>query len=141
MTHVESLPSIYKNVTGKVLPMTENQEIVVVKQDSQETIISNVQIPMTSAKFVITISCLSLSMFLIVLDTAIVSTAVPSIIQEFKNISQIGWIGSGYLLGSTAFSPLFGSFSDIFGRKPSFLLALFLFELGCLLCGSSNSMG
>jgi MFS family permease len=125
--------------------MTENPEIIAMKQvqDSQETletIPSTIPIPMTPILFITTISCLSLSMFLIVLDTAMISTAIPSIIQEFKNISQIGWIGSGYLLGSTAFSPLFGSFSDIFGRKPSFLMALFLFELCCFVCGSSLSM-
>ncbi|CAG8833228.1 38381_t:CDS:2, partial [Gigaspora margarita] len=40
----------------------------------------------------------------------------------------------------TVLQPLYGGLSNIFGRKPVFLTAIFLFEIGSLLCGLSVNM-
>ncbi|CAG8808683.1 7399_t:CDS:10 [Gigaspora margarita] len=74
------------------------------------------------------------------LDQTIIATALPAIALEFKALDQISWVGTAYLLTATAFQPSYGKLSDIFGRKPVFLAAIFLFELGSLLCGLSVNM-
>ncbi|RIB07105.1 major facilitator superfamily domain-containing protein [Gigaspora rosea] len=73
------------------------------------------------------------------MDQTIVATALPVIALEFKALDQIVWVGTSYIL-ETAFQPIYGGLSNIFGRKPVFLIAIFLFELGSLLCGLSVNM-
>jgi MFS family permease len=60
---------------------------------------------------------LSMAIFLAALDQTIVSTATPSITSDLKAFSDFSWISTAYLLTSTALQPLYGKFSDIFGRK------------------------
>jgi EmrB/QacA subfamily drug resistance transporter len=81
-----------------------------------------------------------LAVFLASLDQTIVSTAIPRIASEFGSLDQVAWIGIAYLLTTTAFQPLYGRFSDIFGRKPVFLAITIIFLLGSLGCGAANSM-
>ncbi|CAG8506507.1 5007_t:CDS:2, partial [Dentiscutata erythropus] len=83
---------------------------------------------------------LALAIFLAALDQTIVATALPAIAIEFNAIDQISWVGTAYLLTATGFQPTYGALSDIFGRKYVFLAAIFLFELGSLLCGLSVNM-
>ncbi|CAG8456173.1 2510_t:CDS:10 [Cetraspora pellucida] len=83
---------------------------------------------------------LSLAIFLAALDQTIVATALPAIALDFKALDEISWVGTAYLLTATAFQPTYGALSDIFGRKPVFLSAIFLFEFGSLLCGLSVNM-
>ncbi|EFW99912.1 major facilitator superfamily transporter multidrug resistance [Grosmannia clavigera kw1407] len=59
-------------------------------------------VPVTGAKLSLLIFSLSLSCFLILLDTSIVSTAIPKITDDFHSLSDVGWYGSAYLLGSRA---------------------------------------
>ena len=45
-----------------------------------------------------------------------------------------------YFLTLTAFQPLYGKLSDIFGRKACLLFAYAVFGLGCLFCGLARTM-
>ncbi|CAI2165954.1 13712_t:CDS:10 [Funneliformis geosporum] len=83
---------------------------------------------------------LSLGVFLAALDTTIVSTALPKIASEFNSLDQISWVATSYLLTTTALQPTYGKFSDIFGRKITFLFAITIFEIGSLLCGLAPNM-
>ncbi|KAI9598083.1 major facilitator superfamily domain-containing protein [Syncephalis fuscata] len=83
---------------------------------------------------------LALAVFLASLDQTIVSTAIPRIASEFDALDQVAWIGIAYLLTSTAAQPLYGRFSDIFGRKPIFIAATVIFLAGSLGCGAANSI-
>ncbi|KAI9277941.1 MFS general substrate transporter [Umbelopsis sp. AD052] len=91
-------------------------------------------------QFIIVYTGLSMAIFLSALDQTIVSTALPKIASEFESLYQISWVGSSYLLTSTAFQPLYGRLSDIFGRKPMLLFALTSFLIGSTLCGASTNM-
>ncbi len=61
--------------------------------------------------------------------------AIPYITHEFHSTPDIGWYGSAYLLTACAFQPLFGRVFMLFSVKKAYLTALFLFEIGSLLCG------
>ncbi|KAJ7634547.1 MFS general substrate transporter [Roridomyces roridus] len=74
------------------------------------------------------------------LDSVIVSTALPKISAAFKAGSVISWVPSAYLLTSTCFLPLYGRFSDIFGRKNALCLAMALFMIGNLIAGFSKTI-
>ncbi|RKP23086.1 major facilitator superfamily domain-containing protein, partial [Syncephalis pseudoplumigaleata] len=83
---------------------------------------------------------LSLAVLLAALDQTIVATAVPKIASELGGFEQVSWVGTAYLLTSTACQPLYGSFSDIFGRRIMILFAISLFVLGSMGCGFAWSM-
>lgn len=55
-----------------------------------------------------------------------------------KTGSVSSFVPSTYLLTSTAFQPLYGRFSDIFGRKATLCLAMGVFMVGNLAAGFSN---
>ncbi|KAL9938777.1 hypothetical protein V8E36_002496 [Tilletia maclaganii] len=84
--------------------------------------------------------CLSLAILLTSLDQTIAACITPTISTEFGSSSQASWIGTAFLLSSTVFQPLFGRFTDIFGRKILFLVAQILFLGGTALCGAAPDM-
>lgn len=57
------------------------------------------------------------SYFLVFLDMAVMSTVTPAITSEFDSLVDIGWYGSAYQLGSSAFQPLSGKIYRYFSVK------------------------
>lgn len=70
----------------------------------------------------------------------IVSPALPAIAEAFQSHVAYIWVGSGYLLAHAACGPLWGKFSDIWGRKPVILTAVCVFFVGSLLCGTATNV-
>ncbi|KAL2865009.1 MDR family MFS transporter [Aspergillus lucknowensis] len=91
------------------------------------------------AKVIVIILGLYLSVFLVALDQTIISVAIPEITNRFKSIEDIAWYGSAYFLTSTALQPSYGRLYRTFSVKWSFLAAIFLFELGSLICAVAPS--
>src|SRR6185437_17079793 len=50
------------------------------------------------------------------------------------------WVTTGYLLTSTVMVPIYGKLSDMFGRKPIFLIGVILFLTGSAASGASQDM-
>lgn len=78
---------------------------------------------------------LCLSVFCMALDNTIIATAIPKITDQFKSINDVGWYGSAYLLTTCAFQLLYGKFYSFLSLKWVYLVAIFIFELGSLICG------
>src|SRR4029453_6459171 len=55
-------------------------------------------------------------------------------------LDRYSWVFSAYLLTSTASVPLWGRFSDLYGRRRVYLAAIGLFLVGSMLAGVSQSM-
>ncbi|KAI0333306.1 MFS general substrate transporter [Cubamyces sp. BRFM 1775] len=83
---------------------------------------------------------LSLCILVSCLDSTIVATALPTISAAFNAGSVVSWVPSAYFLTSTAFQPLYGRFSDIFGRKAALCIAMGIFMIGSLAAGFSRSI-
>jgi EmrB/QacA subfamily drug resistance transporter len=79
-------------------------------------------------------------MFLAALDQTIVATALPTIGRQFQDVSSLSWVITAYLLASTAVAPVFGTLSDIYGRRAMIILALSLFIAGSVLCAMAPNM-
>ncbi|KAJ7183008.1 MFS general substrate transporter [Mycena crocata] len=84
--------------------------------------------------------CLALCIMVSSLDSVIVATAIPTISSAFNAGSIVSWVPSAYLLTSTCFQPLYGRFSDIFGRKSALCLAMSIFMVGNLIAGFSKTI-
>jgi EmrB/QacA subfamily drug resistance transporter len=78
--------------------------------------------------------------FLVSLDTAVISTAMPTVIGQIGGIHLYAWVFSAYLLTSTVTVPIYGKLADLYGRKPVFLAATSMFLVSSMLCGQAQSM-
>ena len=65
----------------------------------------------------------------------IVATAIPKITDEFKGLDLVGWYGSAFFLTVGAFQSTWGKGYKYFPLKTTFLISIFIFELGSLICG------
>ena len=83
---------------------------------------------------------LMLTMFLAALDQTIVATALPTIGRQFHDVTNLSWVITAYLLASTAVAPVFGTLSDIYGRRVMIITSLSLFVVGSVLCAIAPSM-
>jgi EmrB/QacA subfamily drug resistance transporter len=81
-----------------------------------------------------------LVMLLAALDQTIVGTAMPRVIAELHGFDHYTWVTTAYLLASTVMVPIYGKLSDLFGRKPIFMVGLTLFLIGSGLSGAAQSM-
>ena len=84
---------------------------------------------------------LILGVFLNALESSVVASAMPSVIQDLDGQAFYALPFAAYLLTSTVSSPLWGRGSDIVGRKKLYLMGTALFLLGSVLCGAAQNMG
>src|SRR5438045_4843128 len=85
-------------------------------------------------------SGLMLVMLLASLDQTIVSTALPTIVEELGGLAHLSWVVTAYLLAVTIVTPLYGKLGDLLGRKVVLQAALVLFLIGSALCGLAQGM-
>ncbi|EGG03952.1 uncharacterized protein MELLADRAFT_72481 [Melampsora larici-populina 98AG31] len=81
-----------------------------------------------------------LSVFLISLDQTILSPALPVIASSFDALDQIGWIASAYLITQVSFLLLYAQLLVTYNRRWIFVAAIFIFELGSLICAVSPNL-
>ncbi|XXG95800.1 hypothetical protein Hte_002071 [Hypoxylon texense] len=84
--------------------------------------------------------CLAAIYFISTLDINSVATALPSISHSLDAGSTITWTGTAYVMGQTAFQPLYGRLSDIFGRKVVLMACIGFLIVGDLLCGFAQNV-
>lgn len=95
---------------------------------------------LTQRQIVTVMVGLMLGMFLASLDQTIVSTSIYTIANDLDGLSLQAWATTAYLITSTVSTPLYGKLSDIFGRRPLYLIAIAIFLAGSLYAGSVHSM-
>ncbi|GJJ11795.1 hypothetical protein Clacol_006033 [Clathrus columnatus] len=78
--------------------------------------------------------------FLSSLNSTLVATLVSSISSEYKAANQASWLGTGYLLATCTFTPLYGRLCDMMGRRRANQTAVLFAGLGTLSCGLSTNM-
>ncbi|EFY97823.2 efflux pump [Metarhizium robertsii ARSEF 23] len=93
----------------------------------------------TGLKLALIVGSVALACFLMLLDTMIISTAIPRITDTFNSLPDVGWYASAYQFGSAAPQPLTGKVYTHFNSKWSFLTFFAIFEFGSVLCGAAVS--
>ncbi|KAL4882586.1 major facilitator superfamily domain-containing protein [Aspergillus karnatakaensis] len=115
-------------------PRSEQSEEPTEKSPAQE----EPQYPGT-LKLICILIGLNLSMFLVGLDNTILSSAIPKITDRFHALGDVGWYASAYLLTNCAFQLMWGKLFTFYTVKWVYLVALFFFELGSLICAVAPS--
>jgi EmrB/QacA subfamily drug resistance transporter len=86
------------------------------------------------------LAAVMLSTALIAIDSTILATAVPSIVDDIGGFTEFPWLFSVYLLAQAVSVPIYGKLNDLYGRKPVILWGIGLFLLGSILCGVAWGM-
>ncbi|MGZ6296498.1 MAG: MDR family MFS transporter [Candidatus Limnocylindrales bacterium] len=81
-----------------------------------------------------------IGLFLGALDQTIVSVALPRIVTDLNGNDLYVWVVTIYLLTSTISVPFWGKLSDLYGRKPIFMIGIGIFLVGSALSGLSQEM-
>src|ERR1700738_850518 len=85
---------------------------------------------------------LCLGSLMIVLDSTIVTVALPSI-KRALGFSQtsLAWVVNGYLLTFGGFLLLGGRLGDVYGHRRLFLRGIALFTVASAACGAATTQG
>jgi EmrB/QacA subfamily drug resistance transporter len=86
------------------------------------------------------LSGLMAGMFLAALDQTIVGTSIVKIANDLNGFDLQAWITTAYLITATISTPIYGKLSDIYGRKPFYLLAISIFLIGSIASTFATSM-
>ncbi len=83
---------------------------------------------------------LMLGVLLSALDQTVVGTSMPRVVADIGGFEYFAWIFSAYMLTSTLMIPIAGKFSDLYGRRPIYLLGMLVFLAGSFLCGTATDI-
>ncbi|THY18951.1 MFS general substrate transporter [Aureobasidium pullulans] len=83
---------------------------------------------------------LCIGLFLSLLDTSIVATALYSISIDFNATRSSTWVALSYTLTYLGFAVPFANLSDVIGRKHTWFLAFILFFAFSLACGFAKTL-
>lgn len=98
--------------------------------------------PMTHRRIMEALSGLLLGMFVAILSSTIVSTALPRIIGDLGGgQSAYTWVVTATLLAMTCTTPIWGKLSDLFSKKLLVQLSLTIYVVGSMLAGLAQSSG
>jgi EmrB/QacA subfamily drug resistance transporter len=95
---------------------------------------------LTHRQILVIIGGLIAGMLLAALDMTIVSTSIRTIADDLDGLSIQAWVTTAYLITSTISTPLYGKLSDLYGRRPYFMLAISVFLVGSALSGLAQNM-
>ncbi|KAF2436703.1 MFS general substrate transporter [Tothia fuscella] len=91
-------------------------------------------------RFVVAFCSLSIITLMAALDATSISVALPIMAQLLRGTAlEAFWSGTSFLLTSTVFQPVIGSFSSIFGRKPMIYTSLVLFGIGAIVAAVAKN--
>ncbi|KAM7199434.1 Major facilitator superfamily domain containing protein [Rhypophila sp. PSN 637] len=119
------------STNGKIHQDTANASTAV---PITRTATTDEQVYPKGLKLILIILSLCLAVFLVALDQTIIAPALGAITGEFQSVKDIGWYGAAYLLSTTALQPSYGSLYRMFAVKWVYLVAIFIFEVGSLVC-------
>ena len=81
-----------------------------------------------------------MSLFMASMESTVIATAMPTIVGQLGGLAGYSWVFAIYMLTSTTVGPIFGKLSDLYGRRPVYMVAISIFAVGSLLCGLASSM-
>ena len=83
---------------------------------------------------------LMMAMFLSSLSQTVVGTSMRTIADDLRGLDLQVWVVTAFLIVSTIVTPIYGKLSDIFGRRPLFIIAIVLFLVGSVACSFAVDM-
>ncbi|SFC61115.1 drug resistance transporter, EmrB/QacA subfamily [Nocardioides terrae] len=97
--------------------------------------------PMSHKEILEALSGLLIAMFVAILSSTVVTTALPTIVTDLHG-TQTGytWVLVATMLAMTATTPIWGKLADLFSKKLLMQVALIVYVSGSALAGLAQSM-
>ena len=76
----------------------------------------------------------------VAIDSTIISTAVPAIVDDLGGFAQFPWLFSVYLLTQSVTVPVYAKLADTIGRKRVILFGIAVFLMASVLCALAWDM-
>ena len=95
---------------------------------------------MTRRQITLVLVGLMIAMFLSSISQTVVGTSMRTIADDLHGLDLQVWVVTAFLIVSTIVTPIYGKLSDIFGRRPLFIIAIVLFLLGSIACSFAQDM-
>lgn len=96
---------------------------------------------MTHREVLEALSGLLLAMFVAMLSSTIISTALPVVVADLGGTETgFAWVMVGMLLALTATTPIWGKLADLFNKKMLVQVALVVYTAGSIMAGLATSM-
>ncbi|KAI1351016.1 putative multidrug resistance protein fnx1 [Xylaria sp. FL0043] len=92
------------------------------------------------AKFWLISVAIAIIMFLVNLEVPVIITALVSITNDLKGFENVAWVVASYLLGYVGIIVICAKFSDIFGRRLVFVLAIGIFIIFSAACSAAQTL-
>lgn len=93
------------------------------------------------ASFYLAIASLSFVPFIAQFSAVVLGPTLPAITLQLNAPSEKAfWCATGYIVARTATTPIWGAFSEAFGRRISLLSALSLFAFAAALCSAAQNI-
>ena len=90
------------------------------------------------------LAVIGLGAFFTALDQTVVVTVLPAVMLDLRipigELDRVSWVVTAYLLGYTAFMPLFGRLADVYGYPRLYMSGLGIFAVGSVLVALSRSL-
>ncbi len=96
--------------------------------------------PLTHQEKRLIVICMMLPVFLGSVDQSILASALPTIGRNLGDAHNLPWLITAFLIAATAFTPLYGKFADVHGRRAAMLIGLGVYMAGSLICAASPNM-
>src|SRR5262249_38108762 len=81
-----------------------------------------------------------LPVFLGSVDQSVLASALPTIGRDLGEVHNLPWLITAFLIASTALTPLYGKFADIYGRRAAMLIGISIYMIGSLISAGSADM-
>lgn len=101
--------------------------------DSNDEVTSDKRYAVPQSQLYVLVGTIFVGAFLAALDGTVVTTLLSVIASDLNALSKVSWVATAYLLSCSAFQPLFGKLSDIFGRKSLLIMCGCFFAVGCFI--------
>lgn len=90
------------------------------------------------------LAIIGLGAFFTALDQTVVVTVLPAVMLDLRipisELDKLTWVVTAYLLGYTAFMPLFGRLADVYGYPRLYIFGLGIFAVGSVLVALSRTV-
>lgn len=98
--------------------------------------------PMTHRQILEALSGLLLVLFVAMVSSTIVSTALPKIIGALNGTQgQYTWVVTATLLTATASTPIWGKLADLYSKKLLVQISIVIFVVGSIVAGLAQNAG
>src|SRR5271156_2647512 len=110
------------------------------KQGSAKSVVGDMAIKSGPVGSILPLVGVLLAVVVAALDKAVATVAMPRAVAELNGFSRYSWTSAAELIASTIAMLVFAKLSDLYGRKPLYLVGTLFLLVGSLFCAAAGNL-